>query len=121
MSTPIVWTITASSTTAPGIGKEKQQGDRWGEESTQPPPFLFVILMFFQAFCVVDLRLLSKRAYLHLQDVLLLKQASKGKTQEQREGSTSLSHKPEKAACYQALLGAQNGKLWFPSLAGDYY
>lgn len=70
---------------------------------------------------MVDSRLLSKRAYSHLQDVLLLKQARKGKTQEQREGSTSPSHEPEKAGCYQALLGAQNRELRFPSLAGDYY
>lgn len=62
---------------------------------------------------MVDLRLLSKRAHLH---VLLLKQASKGKTQEQREGSTSPSHEPEKAAGYQALLGHRMESCDFPAL-----
>lgn len=70
---------------------------------------------------MVDLRLLSKRAYSYLQNVPFLKQGGKGKTQEQREGSTAPSHEPQKAACYQALLGAQNGKLRFPSLGGDYH
>lgn len=96
-----MWTITVNSATTAGMGKEKHHGDSRGRDGAQPLFLLFGLpSSFFQAFYVAYTRLLNKGAHSTFAGhVLLSEQATKSKTQQQREGLTSSSYLVNRGTC----------------------
>lgn len=95
-----MWTITVNSATTAGMGKEKHHGDRRGRDGAQPVPSLWAAIFFSPSIlCHLYETSRQRSTFTFAGHVLLSEQATKSKTQQQREGLTSSSYLVNRGTC----------------------